>query len=79
MAIDSKWVKLTVQPPIDIELTPTHIPGVFKTEDINVTCKGVVLGSYDHVRLCEADQTLAVYDMTNQRDAAPLGHFIAIT
>lgn len=78
MAVDSKWVCLSANPTINIELIATDIPGVFKTEEINVTCKGEVLGSYDHVRVCESDQTLAVYDLTNRRDAAPLGHFIAL-
>ena len=78
MAVDSKWVCLSAKPNIQIELIATDIPCVFKTEDIKVTCKGEVLGSYNHVRVCGSDQTLAVYDITNRRDAAPLGHFIAL-
>ena len=78
MAVDSKWVCLSANPSIQIELTATDIPGVFKTEEINFTRKGVVLGSYDHVRVCESDQTLALYDIANRRDAASLGHFIAL-
>lgn len=77
MAVDSKWVWLSANSSIEIELIATDIPGVFKTEEIKVTCKGEVLGLYDHVRLSESDQTLTVYDITNCRDAAPLGHFVA--
>ena len=78
MAIDSKWVRLSAQPGIQIELIATDIPGVFKSDEIKVTFKGQVIGSYNHVRVYENDKTLVLYDLKNNRDSATLGHFIAV-
>lgn len=78
MAIDSKWVRLSAQPGIQIELIATDIPGVFKTDEIKVTLKGQLIDSYNHVRVYEINNTLVLYDIKNNRDCATLGHFIAI-
>ena len=78
MAIDSKWVRLSAQPSIQIELIATDIPGVFKTDEIRVSFKGQVIASYDYVRVYESDMILVLYDIKNNSDCATLGHFIAV-
>jgi hypothetical protein len=76
--IENKWVCLSDKPEIQIELFATNVAGVFRTESIKVTCGGVELAMYDHVRVAEAEGMLYIFDLSGKCDVGRLGHFVPL-